>query len=120
MHICVLKNCFSIANGKLPCTCLMTQNRLIVFHFRQIQKLDRLKKKVEWTQHQRLEDKTVKGNLFRQHKYCLERERKENTPAQSARVQTVRDSDGTSIQCINSILEYYVTLGIPQTWQKSN
>jgi len=78
------------------------------------------KKKVEWTQHQRLEDKTVKGNLFRQHKYCLERERKENTPAQSARVQTVRDSDGTSIQCINSILEYYVTLGIPQTWQKSN
>ena len=34
----------------------MTQNGLIVFHFRQIQKLDRLKKKVELSQHQRLED----------------------------------------------------------------
>lgn len=41
----------------------MTQNGLIVFHFRQIQKLDRLKKTVEWSQHQRLEDETVKGNI---------------------------------------------------------
>lgn len=41
----------------------MTQNGLIVFHFRQIQKLDRLKERLSGLKHQRLEDETVKGNI---------------------------------------------------------
>lgn len=97
----------------------MTQNGLIVFHFRQIQKLDRLKERLSGLNIKDWKTRPWK-EIFRQHKYCLERKRKENTPAQSARVQTVRDSDGTSIQSKNSILEYYVTSGVPQTWQKSN
>ena len=89
---------------------VMTQSGLIVFHVRQTQKLDLLNKKVEWTQGQRLKDKTER-------KYsdstCIvwNTQRKENDPAQSAIVQVVvRDLKVTSILCKHSILARYASL----------
>lgn len=111
VHICVLKNSFSVANGKLPCTCLKNENQIKCNYLCTggwNYKRDDSKwadsipfpsnsetRSVEWTQDWKMRPWK---EIFRQQKYCLERKRKENTPAQSARIQTVRDSDGTSIQ----------------------
>lgn len=68
------------------------------------------KEKVEWTQGQRWEDKTLKGNILTIHAlFGIQRGKK--CSRESSRVQYVRDFKVTSIECKNSILVRYATLG---------